>query len=192
MRFLVRVAPAESDRTAALSEVRSIATNLGGRVVNPKWTSRGELEVDIFIASRADLEVVLAALEPLTSLVFVRDLQEPTRFLPKDRVIQESIGLFNAERYWEAHEVLEALWRVSQGDEKRLLQGLILVCATLVHHQKGNDDVALGVARRALPLLEWRSGSYLGLDVAVVVKRMKRMVEDGSITVFELSRRREG
>lgn len=187
MRFLVRLIPQSADRTVVLSTVRSIAANLGGSAVNPKWTSYGALEIDIFAASRQDFEVFMAAIAPLVQDVeFAKDLQEVSPFLPKERAIDEAISLFNVERFWEAHEVLESLWRVAEGTEKKLLQGLILVCAAFVHHQKDESKVALGVARRALPLLIWSDPMYYVIDVVQVRERMARMVEVGTLSLFKL------
>ncbi len=112
--------------------------------------------------------------------------RSPPPYLPKEQAVDEAVALFNAERFWEAHEVLESLWRVEEGDEKRLLQGLILVCAAFVHMQKGEQDVALGVARRGLPLLDWRGASYFSVDVSDVRRRMARMVETGGLSLFRL------
>jgi hypothetical protein len=186
MRFLVRLVPHVAGRAASLSTIRSIAANLGARAVNAKWTSYGALEIDIFADSMSDFELVLAAIGPLAKVEFAKDLQEPPRFLPKELAIDEAVALFDAERYWEAHEVLESLWRVAEGDEKRLLQGLILVCAAFVHHQKDEEKVALGVARRAIPLLVWNEPRYLAVDVAGTREVVTRMVEDGRLAVFKL------
>ena len=120
--------------------------------MNPKWTSYGALEIDIFSPSRQDFEVVMAAIAPfIESVEFAKDLQEAPPFLPKEQAIDEAVVLFNAERFWEAHEVLESLWRVAEGTEKKLLQGLILVSAAFVHHQKDESKVALGVAAPSPP-----------------------------------------
>jgi uncharacterized protein len=187
MRFLVRFVPQYPDRAAVLSTVRSIAANLGGSAVNPKWTSYGALEIDIFAASRQDFEVVMAAIAPLVQKVeFAKDLQEAPPYLQKDRAIDEAVVLFNAERFWEAHEVLESLWRVAEGTEKKLLQGLILVCAAFVHHQKDEGKVALGVARRALPLLVWTDPTYYVIDVDRVREKTTKMVDEGTLSLFKL------
>jgi uncharacterized protein len=187
MRFLVRLIPHSGDRAALLSAVRSIAANLGGSAVNPKWTSYGALEIDIFAPSRQDFEVVMAAIAPLIHGVeFAKDLQEAPPFLPKERAIDEAVALFNAERFWEAHEVLESLWRVAEGTEKKLLQGLILVCAAFVHHQKDESKVALGVARRALPLLVWTEPMYYVIDVTRVREKTTKMVEEEALSLFKL------
>jgi predicted metal-dependent hydrolase len=51
-------------------------------------------------------------------------LQEQTR-----RAIQKGRELFNAARFWEAHEAWEAAWLVEDGDVRQMLQGLIQVAA---------------------------------------------------------------
>ncbi len=186
MRFLVRLVPLEPDRAASLATFRSIAANLGERAANPKWTSRGTLEVDVFAPSRQDFQLFLAAVAPLANIEFAKDLQEAPPFLTKEGAVKEAAALFNQERFWEAHEVLESKWRVAGGEEKRLLQGLILVCAAFVHHQKDEDGVALGIAKRSLPLLAWPERVYLGVDVERVRDRISTMVEAGRLSVFEL------
>ena len=186
MRFLLRLAPHDVDRTAFLAVVRSIAGNLGGNAVNPKWTSYGALEIDVFAPTRQDFQVILAALAPLGETEFAKDLQENPRFIPKEKAIEEAVALFNAERFWEAREVLESLWRVAEGSEKKVLQGLILVCAAFVHHQKDEEKVALGVAARAIPLLVWGGAHYGSIDVIAVIDRLTRLEAKGKLSIFEL------
>lgn len=158
---------------------------MGGNAVNAKRTSYGALEVDVFFGSRQDFDVFIAALEPLGRVEFYKDLQEPAVFLPKAEAVREAVSLFNAERFWEAHEVLESLWRVAGGDEKKLLQGLILVCAAFVHLQKDECDVAVGVARRALPLLS-SIDEYHGIDVESLRGKVDEIVESGNLSLFRL------
>ena len=56
-----------------------------------------------------------------------------------DRAVQKGLDLFNAGRFWEAHEAWEAAWLVEDGDVRQMLQGLIQVAAgyfkALVHRR---------------------------------------------------------
>ncbi|MDG6925713.1 MAG: DUF309 domain-containing protein [Nitrososphaerota archaeon] len=184
MRFLLRMVPAGDLRTT-LEILRRLASTMGGNAVNAKRTSYGALEVDVFFGSRQDFDVFIAALEPLGRVEFYKDLQEPAVFLPKAEAVREAVSLFDAERFWEAHEVLESLWRVAGGDEKKLLQGLILVCAAFVHLQKDENEVALGVAKRSLPLLSWK-GDYHGVDVEILRQKIDGIVRSRALSLFEL------
>lgn len=186
MRFLLRAIPREIERPRFLGIVRSLAQNLGMNAVNPKWTSYGALEIDIFANNASDFQTLVAAIEPLARIELARNLQDLMTFPSKEAALNQARSMFNAERYWEAHEVLESIWRVSEGEEKKLLQGLILVCAAFVHAQKDENAVALGIAKRALPHLAWRDRSYYGIDVLSLSERMKTLAVDGTIYFFRL------
>lgn len=52
--------------------------------------------------------------------------------------IAEGIRLFNRQRYFEAHEALEAEWLKAKGRHRTFLHGLIQVAAAFHHHTRGN------------------------------------------------------
>ena len=64
--------------------------------------------------------------------------------------------LFNEERFYEAHERWEELWRAESGREREFVQGLILAAAHLHHVEKGNWS---GARRTASAALEKLSGA---------------------------------
>src|SRR5205807_8005555 len=49
------------------------------------------------------------------------------------------IELFNDSRFFDAHEVLEDVWRETSGPEKSFLQGLVQLAVALHHHSTGNS-----------------------------------------------------
>jgi hypothetical protein len=184
LRFLVRLLPDGTPRDAFLASVRSLARSVGAEARNPKWTSYGALEIDVFCPSRADFGVFLSVVEPLAELQFSRDLNVAPPHKSEEGLFAEAREYFNAERYWECHEVLEVVWRQKHGEEKRFLQGVILVCAAFVHHQKGQDLVALGVLRRALPQLEFPSRSYAGFSVTDLRENAQKILDRGQFSDF--------
>jgi hypothetical protein len=181
--------PSTDDKDYSVRVIKKIASSIGARAVNAKWTSYGALEMDVFAATRGDFDTFLGAIAPLGKLEFSRSLTEgsTTPFHTRDEVIQEARLLFNQERFWECHELIESQWRVETGDEKALLQGLILVCAALVHLQKGEDETALGIVGRAIPLLRWDGANdYHGLDVGLVRTRMVDALETHDLKPFRI------
>ncbi len=185
-RFLVRVKGNENDQGRLLGLVRSVAALLGSQVKNPKWTSYGALEVDVFSPSVFDFDVLLAAVQPLGSVEFHRDLGKTSPHRNRQETFEEARRLFDAERYWECHEVLEEAWRNMQGDEKSFTQGVILLCAAFVHHQKGEETVALGVLARAIKQLWFPEGSLEGFDAEKLRGRSEGIVSDGRFVPFEI------
>ncbi len=69
-------------------------------------------------------------------------------------------ALFDAGAFWEAHEVLEGLWRV---DGDPVWQGLIQIAAAGVHLQRGRPDPAARVLDRALGHLAARESPHVDL-----------------------------
>lgn len=59
------------------------------------------------------------------------------------------IRLFNQGRFFDAHEVLEDVWRAAPAEQKKFLQGLIQLAVALHHHSKGNAVGALSLLKRA-------------------------------------------
>ena len=59
------------------------------------------------------------------------------------------IGLFNRAAFFEAHEVLEDVWRASPEPEKKFLQGLIQIAVGLHHYGNGNLVGARSLLARA-------------------------------------------
>ncbi len=186
MRFLIRLVPIEPTREVFLGSIRALARTVGAEARNPKWTSYGALEIDIFCPSRADLEMFIAATEPLARLEFLTDLNRAPKHLTDDEVFSRARILFNSERYWECHEVLEGLWRQKQGEEKSLLQGIILICAGFVHHQKGEEGVALSVLNRGAKQLDVSRVEYGGFDITSMKKQVQLMLALKRFTNFRV------
>jgi len=62
---------------------------------------------------------------------------------------KEGIRLFNRGAFFDAHEVLEEVWRVAPETERKFLQGLIQVAVALHHHSRGNVVGARSLLARA-------------------------------------------
>jgi len=185
-RLLLRVIPNEPDRQAFLASLKAIGGSLGASVKHPRWTSYGALEVDVFAPSVQDFEFFVATLEPLSKVEFTKNLDEAPPFKPKEQVIEEAIGYFNSERYWECHETFESVWRPSEGEERSLVQGIILVCAALVHEQRGERGVALGIYKRALPQIAWQELTYYGVDIPQLRRNVERSLAEGKPSPFRI------
>jgi predicted metal-dependent hydrolase len=83
--------------------------------------------------------------------------------------ISEGIRLFNEEFFFEAHEVLEDVWRVERGKPRLFLQGLIQVCAGYHHFQNGNLVGAITLLQRGADKMRNYPSRYLGIDAAGLI-----------------------
>ena len=102
-----------------------------------------------------------------------------------DLAIAEGIRFFNAQRFFEAHEALEAVWLKAQGDEKSFLHGLIQVAAAFHHYHRGNAKGFRTVLEKAMQKLEKFEGVRAGIDVTALRDQIacwSRLIENsGSI-----------
>ena len=103
--------------------------------------SKKYIEFDTSISDSMDVKTIISRLEASAPLASYEEILE--RHMEKDSAIARAVQLFNDERYWEAHEVLEYLWKNATGVEREILNGIILVAAAFVHDEKGEPDVCI-------------------------------------------------
>lgn len=68
--------------------------------------------------------------------------------------IAEGLRLFNSQKYFETHEVLEEVWLKTVGEKKIFLHGLIQIAAAFHHHTKGNPAGFHSLLEKGLRKLE--------------------------------------
>jgi predicted metal-dependent hydrolase len=86
--------------------------------------------------------------------------------------IQEGIRLFNDRFFFEAHEVLEGVWREDHGESKLFLQGLIQISAAYHHAQNGNIIGATTLLQRGAEKVRRYPAGYLGIDTKDLLARV--------------------
>lgn len=96
--------------------------------------------------------------------------------LARDPRFVDGVALYEASRYWHAHESWEGLWRAAGDDaHRRLLQGLIQVAAAL-HHltARGDAGACLRVLSRARAKLDGLPEVVGGVDVRALREGVER------------------
>ncbi len=188
-RYLVRLsnekgrAPGETKKVAErIRELLGSKQSIGHLRIGSK-----AIEFDLFADDLKDLETKRTVLEKQVARVLtLKRLDLPP--LPREKldVFREGISLFNEERFWECHEVLEQIWHPARGVERNIIQGLILTAAALVHHQKGESDVSLSMLSKAIVRLG-STDQYHGVDLNHVRKEIRQMVESRGPRPFTIS-----
>lgn len=111
-----------------------------------------------------------------------------TKGLDDRTIIERVVEEFNEQHYWEAQETAEAIWiKTKDPSEKNVVQGLILVGAALVHHQRYEDNVCLSMIHRALKKLDALDQisetrrPFLGIDMMHLRNELKAVVREGKV-----------
>ena len=94
-----------------------------------------------------------------------------------DPKLREFVGRFNRGEFFEAHEVLEELWKEYSGPDRSFLQGLIQVAVALEHRLRGNRRGARGVLTSARRNLEPYLPGYRGFDLEALLGEAARYIE---------------
>lgn len=103
----------------------------------------------------------------------------------------EGIRLFNAQRYFEAHEMLEAVWLKATGDRKAFLHGLIQVAAAFHHHARGNGAGFCTLLEKGCAKLEPYGPEFENVDTTALLHQLHRWqhhLEKPSLTAPPLPR----
>ena len=79
--------------------------------------------------------------------------------------LRHGIELFNAGSFFDAHEVLEDVWRELQGEQKDFLQAVIQAAVGLHHYSTGNTVGAQSLLARASRKLADYPSVYCGMAV---------------------------
>jgi predicted metal-dependent hydrolase len=91
------------------------------------------------------------------------------------RLLLEGLDLFNAARFYQAHEAWEEVWRSTTPEPKELLQGLIQVAVGMVHHlDRGRPAVARRVLAKGRRRIEPYAPAALGLDLEDLLASVDR------------------
>ena len=183
MAYLKNEGFGPKDARLLLSKARHIVGKYDILIRDVRVSNRF-IEFDISLGNVEDLEKIRSIFS------FIGRYIDGYKVVEKDLKIEESLilakKLFNEEKYWITHEVLEGVWKKANGDEKDLLNGLILVAAAFVHYQKNEKDIALSIMRRALKKLTAANEKYFGIDVVSIKSQVSEMVKSSTIQIFTI------
>lgn len=143
------------------------------------------IELDISIEKKENLEQVLNSLKKISSIKEIMEVKE--RHLSKTEAIKRAIVLFNDEKFWWSHEALEMVWKEANGQEKQLLNGLILICAGFVHFQKNEDNICFSILERAMfKFVNLQDSNYYGININKIKIIIREILVDKKITTFKI------
>ncbi|HET7147942.1 MAG TPA: DUF309 domain-containing protein [Candidatus Nitrosopolaris sp.] len=171
------------DANWLLKKARSLVSDLGVIVRDTRVASK-LVEFDTSIPENINIEEVLRRFATISPLSEYEQLVE--KRMGKHDAILKARDLFNDEKYWGAHEVLESVWKNTHHEERDLLNGIILVAAAFVHDQKDEHNISIAILSRAMEKLSQAKGLYFELDLDKIKNRVLQIIETGKIERFSI------
>jgi len=174
MRYLVRLANSQGYTPTDVKMLQAKIRELLGSAdkIGNLRISTSTIEFDLF-AEPTDLNRSKSLLEAkISKVVTLRSIESRVSTRGEEEMLREGVDLFNQERFWEAHEVLEEIWHPATGVDRDIIQGVILTAAALVHYQKNEKAVCVSILGRAMEKLGTLD-NLKGLDI----KRLRAGIE---------------
>jgi len=146
------------------------------------------IEFDLFAKDQRELSSFQESLEKeVGKIVTLKLLDEQIKDDREKRaILREGIDLFNEERFWESHEMLERIWHPAKGQERDVIQGIILTAAALVHAQKDRKETSLGMMKKAREKLG-NAEDYEGINLRLLRDRISRIIEKQDPKPFKIT-----
>jgi uncharacterized protein len=143
------------------------------------------IELDLSFGKKENIDKVLNLLKNISLTKEIMEVKE--RHLNKSEAITNAIELFNDEKYWWSHEALEMVWKEASGDEKRLLNGLILICAAFVHFQKNENNICFSILERSMAkFLNVETSNYYGINIDKIKILIRQILENKKILMLKI------
>jgi predicted metal-dependent hydrolase len=187
MRYLVRLANSQGytprDVKMLQAKIRELLGS-GDKIGNLR-ISTSAIEFDLF-AEQTDLNGSKSLLEAeISKVVTLRPIESRASARGEKETLREGIDLFNQERFWEAHELLEEIWHPATGVERDTIQGLILTAAALVHYQKNENAVYVSILGRAMEKLGGFD-NFKGLDIKYLRAGIEQTLKDNMPKLLQI------
>lgn len=104
--------------------------------------------------------------------------------------LAEGVALFNAQKFWHAHEAWERDWLTASDPHKLFLQGLIQLAAAYHHVQRGTFRGGVRLFDAALQKLSGFPPNYANVDresaVATALVHRERIARGEQIAAGEM------
>src|SRR6266446_2242595 len=187
-RYLLRLAnkdgysPKDVERVA--SGIRKI---LGSRESASHFrVATDALEFNMFARDHEELDDRQRRLtQSPFKIVNLKLLDTPPKVVNKEEALAEGVDLFNEERFWECHEVLEQAWHASKGVERDAIQSIILTAAAFVHYQKGEEEICLSIMKRARAKMALVK-AYEVIDFEGLERNIDGILDSEKVQLFKL------
>lgn len=91
--------------------------------------------------------------------------------------LRQGIQLFNRGEFFDAHEVLEDVWRAAPAEQKKFLQGVVQLAVAFHHYSTGNRTGMKSVMERGVKNIRQHHGDCCGIDLAPLLQSLEEWRE---------------
>lgn len=151
--------------------------------------SKSFIELDVGAYEKTiffDDKKFLSSLRGIGSVLFIDEITEEKKTGPIEETMASAVYLFNMERFWKSHEVLEHIWKDASGSTKKLLNGFILVNAAYVHLQKGELEIYFSILGRSAEKLKDAPVYLFNANMKLLLQNVERILSEKKTLYFKI------
>jgi uncharacterized protein len=108
--------------------------------------------------------------------------------MPNDDLLEKGLIFFNSGYYFEAHEVWEELWKVTDGPVRFFYQGLIQAAVGLYHLNRGNRIGARGQIAKSIGHLTDSKDNPHGIDTGDLISQLQAIRSEMTLSSVRIVR----
>ena len=154
-------------------------------IVRDARVSKKYVEFDTSIPDGTPIDNITVRLKAILTIASYDHIIE--RHMEKEDAIKYAVQLFNDEKYWEAHEMLESVWKsTADASEKSILNSIILIAAAFVHDEKDESEIGISILERAIKKLQGAKGTYHGIDIDRIADLTVNIINSARIERFTI------
>jgi hypothetical protein len=131
-------------------------------------------------------EKFISSLRKIGSILFVDEVTNEKKGASIEETISSAVYLFNMERFWKSHEVLESIWKDASGSTKKLLNGIILVDAAYVHLQKDELETYFSILRRSVEKLKDTPEYLFNINTKLLLQNVENILSEKKVIYFKM------
>jgi len=121
-------------------------------------------------AHRAYIDHRLLRYQQVSAILRERKETDPFR---------QALVLWDAKLFFEVHEIMETLWKKSEGDEKSAYQAMFRAAGTYVHLEQGNEKAARSMAGKAIQgLTTYADALPSTINLTQLIAALKQLAPD--------------
>jgi uncharacterized protein len=132
------------------------------------------------------VEKFISSLGKIGSILFIDEISDEKKYASIEETISSAIYLFNMERFWKSHEVLESVWKDASGSNKKLLNGIILVDAAYVHLQKYEPETYFSILRRSVEKLKDTPEYLYNINMKLLLQNVEYILSEKKVFYFKI------
>ena len=131
-------------------------------------------------------EKFISSLGKIGSILFIDEVTDEKENASIEETISSAVYLFNMERFWKSHEVLEFVWKDASGSTKKILNGIILVDAAYVHLQKDEPEIYFSILRRSIEKFRDTSEYLFNINMKSLLQNVEKILSEKKEFYFKI------